>query len=476
MENIGIDIESHQKPVSSESDLKNAFVSILHGNEEFVLSIDGKIIGSNLEAVNLSGYEEWEVIGKYFTIFYLPEEVEANVPLEHLKKAEESAKISFEGWKLKKRGVKFFARFSFLAIRNSLGELTAYRLVVKDITHKVVYDGKLQKIKEKYLSIYNNAFVGIVTVSSEDFHVIHINSKAREILGDKSENLKNSFASDDEFENFSKRLYEGEVIKGLEFKIKSSGNEERWASLDCRLHANENTIEGVIIDITKLRRQEAEINKLTKEVNTFIYHASHELRAPIATILGVLNLLVIENSDKIVANYVTMIRERVKAQDQLLKDLTGVIYNNTSPLQYDDFDFKENISEILAEFYDVYPEVKTDIKIAINVPFKTDKIRLRTIIRNILSNSFKYNSKVEPQIQIGVSEEGSRIKISIEDNGIGMTDDQQMMVFSLFNRMHEGYPGNGLGLYLVKSTLNKLNGQIRIKSKKNFGTEVLITL
>lgn len=464
------------RPVSTVSDLKNTFVSILDGHEEFVLSIEGQIIGSNLEAVNLTGYEEWEVIGKHFTLFYLPEEKSDNLHLEHLSKAEAHGKAIFEGWKLKKRGVKFFARIRFVSICNSLNELTGYRMIVSDITHKVVYNGKLQKIREKYLSIYNNAFVGIVAVSSEDFHIIHSNAKAKQILGGKHDNLKNAFEEAHQFEIFRNQLAQNGAIQGFEFKTRFSNGDEKWISFDCHQHANEQTIEGVIIDITQLKKHELEINKLTKEVNSFIYHASHELRSPMSTILGILNLISMEKkTDPVVTNYASMIRERVKAQDQLLKDLTGVIYNNTAPVHLEYFNFNIELPDILKEFLDVYHEVKIDIKVLSDL-VKTDVVRMRAVLRNILSNSFKYGSKIEAKIEISVFKELDGMNISIKDNGIGMSDDQLMMVFNLFHRSHEGYPGNGLGLYLVKSILTTLGGEIKIKSKKNIGTEVLLIL
>jgi len=90
-------VDAPPSPVSTEADLHNTFVSILDGHEEFILSIEGKIIGSNLEAVNLTGYEEWEVIGKSFTLFYLPEEKTDKLYLEHLRKAEVYGKAVYEG-------------------------------------------------------------------------------------------------------------------------------------------------------------------------------------------------------------------------------------------------------------------------------------------------------------------------------------------------------------------------------------------
>jgi PAS domain S-box-containing protein len=463
-------------PVSTEVDLKNTFVSILDGHEEFVLSLEGNILGSNLEAVNLTGYEEWEVIGKHFTLLYLPEEIESNTHLEHLRKCETEGTFSSESWKLKKRGVRFFAKIRFMNKLNNLRQLVGYRMVVSDITHKVVYDNKLSKIREKYLSIYNNAFVGIITISCEDFHVIHCNTKAKEILPNNAANLKASFEENSQFEIFKNKLFKEHVVLGFEFKTKTVTGNEKWISIDCKLDADEHTLEGVIIDITKHKINELEVAKLTTEVNSFIYHASHELRAPFSTTLGILNLLEMERKkDIVVANYVSMIRGRIKIQDELLKDLTAVIYNNTAPPCYELFLFEKELPLLIDEFETQYHKVKVKFLIETNQVY-TDSIRLRTVLRNIFSNAYKYLQNIKPLINVHVLTNGEKLEIKIRDNGIGMTDDQLITIFNLFNRAHNGYPGNGVGLYLVKSILDSLKGDIKIHSKPSVGTEVRISI
>lgn len=464
------------RPVSSESDRKGNFLSILNGNEEFILSTEGKIIGSNLEVVNLTGYEEWEIMSKSVAIFYLPQENEQELFKQHLLEASEKGVSTYEGWKLKKRGVKFFARMRFNAVRNSMGETTGYRMVLSDITHKVLYDEKILEVKEKYQSIYNNSFVGILTISAENFNILQSNRKAKDILGNKSDNLRDAFNDSCTFDRFLEQLKHHDTVKGFEFMVRPAQDQEKWVSLDCRIHRKENIIEGVVVDITMLRKQQDEINKLNKEVNTFIYHASHELRAPMSTILGILNLLTLESKDTTVSHYAAMIREKVKTQDQLLRDLTGVIYNNTAPVTTEPFDFDTEISEIVREFSDIYPGIRVHRHMALDRPFHTDLIRFRSVLRNILSNSYKYNSKIDPNIHIGITRTDDHVHVSISDNGIGMTDDQIMTIFNLFYRAHDGYPGNGLGLYLVKSILDVLGGHITIRSKKNQGTEVMIAI
>ena len=470
------EIDQQSNPSSSESDYKNTFSSILQGNEEFVLSSEGIILGSNLEAVNLTGYEEWEVIGKHFSLFYSKEEIANNLPTQHLIETEQLGELIIEGWKLRKRGAKFYARLRFMVKKNALSEFVGYRMVLTDVTHKVIYDGKLKKIKEKYLGIYNNSFVGIITFSAIDYHIIQLNKKAKEILGSKTENFNEIFNQNDDFSRFCEELKTSAdgILSGYDFKISSERKEEKWVSLDCKKHGD--VVEGVVVEITRIKKQELEIVKLTNEVNTFIYHASHELRAPISTILGILNLFSLDNDPSIIMEYVSMIRERVRAQDQLLKDLTSVIYNNSAPISTEVIDIRQEILEILSEFKDVYGQIKTKVNVSVLSNFISDTLRLRSVIRNILSNSFKYHSPVNPRIEIKVTESEDTMNISISDNGMGMSDDQLVHVFNLFYRANQGFPGNGLGLYLVKSTLNILKGEIILKSKKGKGTKVLIKL
>jgi signal transduction histidine kinase len=110
--------------------------------------------------------------------------------------------------------------------------------------------------------------------------------------------------------------------------------------------------------------------------------------------------------------------------------------------------------------------------------FKTDPIRIRTILRNVLSNSFKYFNPVvaEPCVDLNICVTATHCDIRVTDNGIGINPTLKSRVFDMFFRATERSTGTGLGLYIVKSMVEKLNGKVTLESNPNEGTTLQITI
>src|SRR5688572_6518495 len=112
--------ELHPVP-SSEKDKQNSLFNILRGYEEFMLDLHGKIISSNLEAITITGYEEWEIMGRNFSIFYTKADNEANQPELDLRRLEVEDHFVISAWRVKKRNTSFWAKIKFYSIKNALG-------------------------------------------------------------------------------------------------------------------------------------------------------------------------------------------------------------------------------------------------------------------------------------------------------------------------------------------------------------------
>src|SRR6187549_3823328 len=108
-------------PDFTHSDLYKyaSLFNILRSFEEYTLNASGTIVSSNLEAVNITGYEEWEVIGKSFSIFYSPSEQAEGKPIQDLQKAREEGRVVIKGWRVKKRNVAFWAKVKIEYLKTS---------------------------------------------------------------------------------------------------------------------------------------------------------------------------------------------------------------------------------------------------------------------------------------------------------------------------------------------------------------------
>ncbi len=468
-------------PVSNDRAKYASLINILKGYEEFILNTTGTIISSNLEVVNVTGYDEWEVIGKSISIFYTQEDRDRGLPDTDLAQADREGQVITTGWRVKKKNASFWAKVKLTALHNSVGVLTGFGLIIKDATHKALYQYRMKRIRNEYFNLFNNTYTGIFRFRMEDFRVLLFNDKALQILG-KTENRQlhfhQVFANAKAFENFIQILQSNKRAQSYEFLIHHRGTHDRWAAVSCRHFEDGDFVEGILIDITEKKVQMLELERLNYELDQFIYHASHDLRSPLTSILGLVNLIEMDEPARVIYQYAQMIKERVNHLDGLLKDLVSITFNNKAGLQPERIDFESEIKSIVQEFPVQNQPVEICVEVRHEGEFYTEPIRLRTILRNLISNALKYHNPhaSPPYLKLEVIVKEGKATIFAKDNGIGIDEQYLFQVFEMFYRATTKATGNGLGLYIVKSMIEKLGGNIKIKSSKGLGTEFRIEL
>lgn len=231
--------------------------------------------------------------------------------------------------------------------------------------------------------------------------------------------------------------------------------------------------ENLKASIAEQHSQMLELHRINAELDNFVYHASHDLRAPLTSILGLVNLGLKEKSIKTAHSYFQMIENRINHMDKLLKDLIAISYNKRTEAKYELFDFNAEISLLLQSLKDPGHEFDIRFDIQANVPFITDAIRVRTILANLISNAFKYYNPDANKnyIYLAVIVDFQSASIEIKDNGIGIERKFKEEIFKMFFRASTRSTGTGLGLYIVKSMIDRLQGHISLESKLNEGAK-----
>ena len=466
---------AENQPITSAQDRFASLCNILRGYEEFMLDRDGRIISSNLEAVNITGYEEWEIIGKHFSIFYSNEDKQAFRPAEDLKTAEELGRVLYSGWLVKKKGVSFWAKVRINVLRDASDVLIGYRMVVKDTTHNAIYGYRVKQVRDVYLNLFNNAFIGIFKFRVSDLQVLILNDKATDLLGKKeTEEVKfDSFFKDPRrFKQFIDLLHEKESIENFEVEIVNGV----WVSICCRYFINAGFVEGVLSDITQQKRQLAELQRLNHEIDTLVYHASHDIRAPLTTILGLTHLITLDNPTSTTGEYNGMIQEQIRHLDSLLKSLVNITYNNKTELRNEPIDFEREVGTILREFRPKYPAVKVITEYEGSGALTSDVSRISIILKNLICNAFRYHNHQLPNpfVRINITAHHDKTVITITDNGIGIDSQYLEKIFSMFFKAERG--STGLGLYIVKAIVEKLGGTLEVQSERWQGSTFKVTL
>jgi PAS domain S-box-containing protein len=469
------DISPNQALTLSDQDRFVSRYNIARGYEEFILDREGRIISSNLEAVNITGYEEWEVIGKHFSILYTNDDKHAFRPAEDLKTAEELGRVLYSGWLAKKKGISFWAKVRIQVMRNKLNAIAGYRMVVKDATNNAIYGYRVKQIRDEYLNLFNNSFIGIFKIRVCDRKVLVLNDKAVEMLGrgEQEDITFDTFFKDPSiFKSFIDTVQEKESIENFEVEIVNGV----WVSICCRYFNQGGFVEGVLSDITQQKKQLVELQRLNNEIDTLIYHASHDIRAPLTTILGLTHLITLDNPTRITAEYNIMIQEQIRHLDYLLKSLVNISFNNQTDVHLEPISFEREVEVILREFRQLYPTVKVITEYEGSTPFFSDVSRICIILKNLIGNAFRYNNQQPDNawVRIKISCHTDKTTIAVEDNGIGIDAKYLQKIFSMFFKAERG--STGLGLYIVKAIVEKLGGHLEVHSERWKGSTFKVEL
>jgi signal transduction histidine kinase len=214
----------------------------------------------------------------------------------------------------------------------------------------------------------------------------------------------------------------------------------------------------------------------TTEIDpNILYKVTHNLRGPLNSIIGLSNIALAESNNNKTTHYL----EKIKLSAE---KLTGVIdgllnlskITSTESSSDDKINFQHIIDEILISLQYLPNYKKIDIMINIQqyVDFYSDSVVLYSVMQNIIENSIKYFDPDKPysylKIKIQVSQE--KTSIAFEDNGIGIEKSNIDKVTEMFVRGSENCTGNGIGLFIVKKSIEKLNGKLDISSQKGIGT------
>ncbi|MDO7744007.1 MAG: hybrid sensor histidine kinase/response regulator [Pedobacter sp.] len=226
-----------------------------------------------------------------------------------------------------------------------------------------------------------------------------------------------------------------------------------------------------------LRNKIKELEKTNDELNRFIYSISHELRAPLVSVIGIVNLVKMEGLYHSSGEYWELIESCSSKLDYYIQKTLQYYKNNKNVTDKSEIDFKQLVNEII-ELY-AYSNKDTTFNININQAqkFIGDSFRIEVILGNLISNAIKYQktSNKEKTVEISIEVNKFSAEILIKDNGLGILNEHLEKIFTQFFKSKNNQ-GSGLGLFIVKEALNKINGKISVSSDLDYGTTFKITI
>ena len=349
---------------------------------------------------------------------------------------------------------------------------------IKNLRQKLEkYELAATESEDKYQNLFENALIGMFRTDAQTGEILYANPMVWEILESDSRegaNALNFYANPEDRANLLRDLKEAGKVQDREVQIKKANGQTTWATFSAVYYQEDNTIEGVMMDISKIKESLVELQKANYELDNFVYHASHDLRSPLRSIMGLINLLRLEKTAAGKENCLELIEGSIKRLDKLVIDLLQISKGNRSGNSKEKISFVSEINNSITNYYHVDDSegIRIITKVYQPVDYVSDLTRIRIILNNLISNAIKYrsNRREESFIIVEAIVTEANVILTIEDNGEGIPEAKLSSIFDMFYRATDNNQGSGLGLYIVKNVVEKLGGKITVSSEENRGT------
>ena len=364
-------------------------------------------------------------------------------------------------------------------------EITGASIFARDISYKRRAELVVHENQAKLIALIENTDDAILMVD-QDFKVIVANMSSKRFFrkyynSDVTIGRALSSQADpkllDDWDGCMRKALTGERF-----------DEEFIAGKDQKTHVEaafnpvytrRGDIMGVSVlarDVSVRKQREEELNQRNLELDTFVYRVSHDLRSPLCSIMGLVELIKMEESVPQVKQYLSMIETSTQKLDSFIYDLNTFSRNQRAKISRQSVNicnlidgcFKQSAAEIEEK------NITIDCKIEQQIPLFTDPLRLCSVFEQLISNAVRYSHAYQKQsfVKVTATVSNTQADFVIEDNGKGIREEYKDKVFDMFFKGNDQSDGTGLGLYITRQIVEKLGGTIKLETREGGGTIV----
>ena len=452
-----------------------------NSTDGILIAQDEKMKFVNPKALELTGFSEEEILGIPFIELVYTEDLPMVIDRFARRLKWDEAPSPFILRILRKDGDSFWVEIN--SVRTMWEERPAVMANIKDINERVESEKKLQESAEKYRSLVESTEDSIY-LADRDYRYLFMNRKylsrfdvpLDEVIGRRY----GEFHSEDGTKEFTEKVDEVfETGKSILYEHRSERDGRYFLQTFSAIKGQEERIKAITVvskDITDRKEAErdrerllAELEAKNKELESFVYSITHDLKTPLVSLQGFSSLLQREFHDQLDEegkHYMERIQGNVAHMDSLISDLLELsrIGRVVGPIE------EINVGTVLKEIQQnlsiELKEAGTELVVQEPLPaVHADPGRIRQVFTNLIENALKFRSRDRPlRIEVGCKEERGSYRIHVADNGIGIAPQYQEQIFNPFRKLDPKTEGMGIGLALVKKIVEHHGGRVWIES------------
>lgn len=374
------------------------------------------------------------------------------------------------------------------AIPFSYNNQPAIQAIIKDLTDQKITLSAIKKSETLFSQLFHVSPMAIVVLDNEG-NVKEVNEGFENMFGYCTSELAgkglNQFIVPNELTSEGNDL--NTLISSQRvIRIETKRKHKNGSLLSVIIYGLPITVDdeaigifGVYVDFTEQKKIEEELKIRNTELDNFVYKVSHDLRAPLSSVRGLVNLAGLPDNNDNLRDYLSIIGNKVEQLDHFITDVLSHSKNLKLDVKIEAIPLEQLIEQTFTELSYLKGAEQIEKSITIRgTVLHSDRWRLGEIFRNLISNAIKYRNfnRPDPKVTIEIDISAERAHISFQDNGIGISTENLEKIFNMFYRASEQSDGSGLGLYIVKNAVDKLNGTVKVTSKEGDFTNFTILL
>ncbi|UPT75595.1 MAG: PAS domain S-box protein [Elusimicrobiota bacterium] len=448
------------------------------------------------------GYTEKEIIGRNISLLFTREDRAKGIDESEFAKALKNGREDDERWHLRKDGKRIWCYGISFPLEDEKGKVRGFVKLIRDDTERKLL-ADLSRENEERLSLAAES----TGLGTWDFDVarrtLHLSERAAVLFG------LGTAPTDAGFEQFLERIHgddRPEIAAKFQKCLEAGGT--RRSNMEYRITMPDGSVRsvltlarafmalgaepggavtrliGTVVDITEQKRRQvaaeavneelelkvkertASLTSVNKELETFAYSASHDLRAPIRKIAAFAQAVLQADADRLSPegrHYFDRISAAALKMERLIDDILNLARATRKSIAYVDCDLTAIVKEIAAELQASEPGRRVELVIAAGAEARGDRELLEIALRNLLANAWKFTSKhPKARIEFGAKTVEGRRVYFVKDDGAGFDMRYAHKLFGAFQRLHpeEEFPGTGVGLGMVERIIRRHRGRL----------------